>query len=552
MVIALDKNTKPLGFVTERRARILREKKRAETVNIYPYVIRIMDVDADEVADTIPKFRIKIDPGAEWTGLAIIREKDNVVVWYGKIHHRGSSVRDALQTRAAVRHNRRNRELRYRKNKFWSYTTGPRNSGKQEWKEGKLAPSVKSVHDNVVNWVKKLCRWVPITSCSFEANRFDTQLMDNPAIEGEQYQHGTLYGYEMKEYLMERYRHTCQYCGGASGDSVLEWEHMQPKSRGGTDSVKNAMLACHTCNQDKGDRNCKEYLDLIRARNAKRKEPGALDKARMEGLSRVLEGKASGGSNRYAAWANILRKHEEKALFRIFGEGNVECSSGGRTKYNRKQLGLPKDHHYDALCVGNVPKDGYRDLTGGYVLIIEATGRGTRFRGKINSCGVIIQKLDARPKRLSRFPYPDAEQQQSSRVKHTSGTREPSHALPDVYKSGVRVTITDQKKRFRGVLGNMDSPEAPLSVTKVIPRQQRSTGFQNGDIVLVDKKKGKNAGKHVGRVMVRARGYFDIRTTSGDKITAKYTDCTVLQLQSGYQFKYSRTPPHTPTDSSRG
>ena len=546
MVITLDKNEKPLGFVTERRARILREKKRADIVNVYPPVIRINDVDADKVADTIPEFRIKIDPGTEWTGLAIVRETDNAVVWYGKIHHRGYAVHEALQTRATVRHNRRNRELWFRKNKFWSYTTGPRNSGKQEWKKGKLVPSVKSVQDNVIHWVEKLKGWIPLTKNSFEACRFDTQQMDNPDIEGTEYQQGSLFGYEMKEYLMEKYRHTCQYCGGKSGDSILEWEHMMPKSRGGPDSLKNAMLACHRCNHDKNNRTVQEYLELVKKRAARKEKPSELDEARIKGLQNVLDGRARGGSNRYAAWANILRRYEERLLFQIFGD--VECSSGGRTKYNRTKLGLPKDHHYDALCVGEVPEGGYCDLTNGYVLTIEAVGRGTRFRGKINACGVIIQKLPPRPKRLS-FPDPKGG---GSKVKSTSGTRQPSHALPDVYKSGVRVTIRDQKKRFRGILGNMEFPEAPVLITKVIPRQHRSKGFQNGDIVKVDKKKGKGAGRHIGRVMVRASGYFDIRTLTGDLVTAKHTDCTIIQRQSGYQFRYSKTPTQKAADSSRG
>ena len=32
----------------------------------------------------------------------------------------------------------------------------------------------------------------------------------------------------------------------------------------------------------------------------------------------------------------------------------IEVSTGGRTKYNRTRLGLPKTHWLDAACVGNV------------------------------------------------------------------------------------------------------------------------------------------------------------------------------------------------------
>ena len=107
--------------------------------------------------------------------------------------------------------------------------------------------------------------------------------MEDPDIEGEEYQHGTLFGLEIKEYLMEKFGHTCQYCGGKSGDPVLEWEHMRPKSRGGSDRVKNALLSCSSCNKDKGNRTPEEWLEQIKARlpreKGKRKE---LDEERVK------------------------------------------------------------------------------------------------------------------------------------------------------------------------------------------------------------------------------------------------------------------------------
>lgn len=96
------------------------------------------------------------------------------------------------------------------------------------------------------------------------------------------------------------------------------------------------------------------------------------------------------------------RRHIERYLFSVFGK--VECSSGGRTKYNReKVLRLPKDHHYDALCVGTVPEAGYKDLTHGYVLYAKAMGRGSRLRGNVNECGVITTKYYDRSKTYDGF-----------------------------------------------------------------------------------------------------------------------------------------------------
>jgi hypothetical protein len=112
--------------------------------------------------------------------------------------------------------------------------------------------------------------------------------MDNPDISGEEYQHGTLFGYELREYLMEYYRHTCQYCGGKSEDSVLEWEHIIPKSRGGSDSVRNATLSCCSCNRDKGALTPNEWLKQLKEKTPGCKKDGELTQTRITHLESIL------------------------------------------------------------------------------------------------------------------------------------------------------------------------------------------------------------------------------------------------------------------------
>jgi hypothetical protein len=62
----------------------------------------------------------------------------------------------------------------------------------------------------------------------------------------------------------------------------------------------------------------------------------------------------------------------------------VETGSGGRTKYNRSQLQLPKTHALDAACVGNVA-DVRNTATP--VLAIKATGRGSYQRTRVDKFG---------------------------------------------------------------------------------------------------------------------------------------------------------------------
>lgn len=249
MVITLDKRKKPLGFCSERRARKLLEKRRACVYRYYPFTIIIKDIDIRTMdKDKLPAYRMKIDPGSKTTGISIVREEDNTVMLFAQIEHRGQQIKNNLDTRRMIRRNRRSRETRYRHCK---YKDGGNFDSQRS--EGWLPPSVKSIGDNIISWVKRFQKLINIQYVSFEAVRFDTQSMDNPNIQGEEYQQGTLLGYEIREYLLDKYGHTCQYCGGTSGDSILEWEHIQPKSKGGSDSVKNATLACRTCNQAKGN-----------------------------------------------------------------------------------------------------------------------------------------------------------------------------------------------------------------------------------------------------------------------------------------------------------
>lgn len=407
MVIALDKNKRPLGFLTERRCRILMEKKRAVVYRFYPSVVILMDVDARKI-EHLPAYRIKIDPGAKYTGLAIVGEDTNELVYAMQIEHRGEQIKKNLDTRRGARRNRRSRETGYRKAK-WGNNTKKKDVHLQydsNREKGWLPPSVKSTVDNIVSWVDRLKRWINLTECSVEAVRFDTQLMENPDINGIEYQQGTLFGYEVKEYLLEKYGHTCQYCGGKSNDNVLEWEHVRPKARGGSDSIKNASLACHSCNQDKGSYTLEEWLGKLKLRLPKEKKTmQELDNERIHLIQNIIEGKSPVKGFRYAAWVNSSRSYLENCLFNRFNK--VECSTGGRTKYNRITLGYPKEHHYDALCVGTVPESGYIDRTQGYYLCAKASGRGTRLRGRLNKCGIIITKWKNRRKSVHGFQTGD-------------------------------------------------------------------------------------------------------------------------------------------------
>ena len=79
---------------------------------------------------------------------------------------------------------------------------------------------------------------------------------------------------------------------------------------------------------------------------------------------------------------------------------------------------------------------------------------------------------------------------------------------------------------------------------KIVPAKARGAkrvkGFQTGDHIRAVIPKGKYKGTHIGRVIIRASGSFDIKTKSG-KVSANWKYCKLLQRDDGYS--YSHVPP---------
>ena len=91
-----------------------------------------------------------------------------------------------------------------------------------------------------------------------ELVRFDLQQMQNPEISGVEYQRGTLWGYEVKQYLLEKFNHTCVYCDAQNVPFSID--HVLAKVRGGSDRVSNLANACFPCNEAKDDDRVEDFL----------------------------------------------------------------------------------------------------------------------------------------------------------------------------------------------------------------------------------------------------------------------------------------------------
>ncbi len=85
-----------------------------------------------------------------------------------------------------------------------------------------------------------------------------TQKMQDPEIRGVAYQPGTLLGYEVREYLLDKWDRRCAYCDTPHAD--VQIDHVYPKSLGDSDRVSNVALACPACNASKDNQRLADFL----------------------------------------------------------------------------------------------------------------------------------------------------------------------------------------------------------------------------------------------------------------------------------------------------
>lgn len=348
-VFILDTEKRPLNPIHPAQARQLLRNKKAAVFKRFPFTIILKESPTDT---PVQPLRLKIDPGAKYTGLVLVNDSVGEVVFAAELKHRGFEIRDALTSRRQLRRSRRNRKTRYRKPRFLNRTRP----------QGWLAPSLQSRVDNIKTWVERLRKLAPVEAISQELVRFDMQLMRNPMIQGKEYQQGTLAGYETREYLLEKWSRQCAYCG--IKDVPLQVEHIHPRAKGGSNSITNLTLSCCKCNTKKATKDIKDFL---------KKDPSKLEKI-LKQAKKPLADAAAVNITRFAL-LNVLK---------LTGLP-VEIGSGGLTKFNRCQQNLEKQHWIDAACVGkSTPILNIKRVK---PLLITANGHGTRQSCRTNKYG---------------------------------------------------------------------------------------------------------------------------------------------------------------------
>nr|MDJ0746656.1 HNH endonuclease [Xenococcaceae cyanobacterium MO_167.B27] len=131
-------------------------------------------------------------------------------------------------------------------------------------------------------------------------------------------------------------------------------EHTLPKSKGGSNRVSNLAIACVPCNQAKSNLDIQEFLadkpSILKLVLAKCKAP--------------LKDAAVVNSTRWKLFLSL----KETGL-------PITTGTGGQTKFNRTQQGLPKRHYLDAAMVGLTPR---LEILTNQPLLIKCAGHGSR------------------------------------------------------------------------------------------------------------------------------------------------------------------------------
>ena len=95
-VLVVDTKLRPLMPCRPARARLLLKTGRAAVLRRVPFTLVLK---AAKPEARVTPLRVKIDPGAKTTGMAVLNDGTGEVIWAAEITHRGDQVHKELTTR---------------------------------------------------------------------------------------------------------------------------------------------------------------------------------------------------------------------------------------------------------------------------------------------------------------------------------------------------------------------------------------------------------------------------------------------------------------------
>ena len=307
MVYVLSKEGKPL-MPTKRHGKVrhLLNQGKAKIVKKTPFTIQLLY----KTGSYTQPVSLGVDAGTGHIGMSATTEKE--VLFEAEVVLRTDIV-DLLSTRRANRRSRRNRKTRYRKPRFNN------RKRKEDW----LPPSIQNKVDMHVKAVNLVASILPIQNITVEVAQFDIQKIKNPHIEGEQYQQGDQLGFwNVREYVLFRDKHICQYCKGRSKDRILNVHHIRSRKTHG-DRPGNLITLCKTCHDKLHAENLEHYFNPS--------DKGFLSEGQM----------------------TVMRWFIYNGIKEIYPD--TKLTYGYITKNTRIKNNLEKSHIIDARCVSKNP-----------------------------------------------------------------------------------------------------------------------------------------------------------------------------------------------------
>ena len=303
-VFVINQRKEPLMPCAQQKARKLLKNGKAKIYKREPFTIQLLV----QTGESKQKINLGVDAGSKFVGLSATTDRKELFSAEYKLRN---DIVDLISTRRQNRRARRNR-LRYREPRFQN----------RKKNKGWLAPSIQHKIDSHINVVKMVSSILPISKIIVETASFDIQKIQNPEINGKEYQNGNQLGFwNVREYVLFRDGHICNNCKGKSKDKILNVHHIESRKVGG-DSPNNLITLCKTCHNDyhKG----KIELKIKRGKSFK-------DATFM-------------GIMRWSLYNQLKAKYS-----------NASMTYGYITKNTRIENGLEKSHRVDARCISGNP-----------------------------------------------------------------------------------------------------------------------------------------------------------------------------------------------------
>ena len=313
-------DAQPLMPTHPARARKLLAQGRAVPHHVRgTFSIRLFD--RTRAQSSVQDVAINIDQGSQTSGFAVVADSEDgqrAVLAALEIKHRAFTIKATLDKRRSFRRNRRSR-LRFRKPRF----------DNRRRPTGTVPPSVDSLRIDTMRVVKLLQTIYPVSSIRLERNKFDPQLMMNHGINGIEYQRGTLLGWQIRAYVLDRDDGRCAYCQHPR--VRLELDHVRPRAAG-SNRVDNLVTCCRDCNLQKSNRPIEEFLAH---------QPALLEQI----TERLQRSSLASAAHINAVLPALIRDLRTTGL-------PVQLTDAASASWTRQQLGVRKTHCYDAALQG--------------------------------------------------------------------------------------------------------------------------------------------------------------------------------------------------------